>query len=1408
VSSSVKKSLVAALLLVITILPFALNALHIIVLPFTPSLPLVASSSTTDFTSTVNRVYISPALISDEYWTYGAYVEDSSLLTIREPEELNIVKPSVEAGRVLVVLDKDTPITVLRGKILGLYATLPTHLYNLAYVLVTRDQLELLTKTPGILALLPDVRVDALINREVERSKLYEEDINWYTNILETTTASGEDYHYTVNITGALNVWLQYSIRGEETTIAIIDTGVDYGSPGLGVEAIARDEHGLPLVFDASSLGLVLTPVKANITGDRYITVDPTYLYVFYPPYYVIRWTNALYVSVRGCRTFSGWLPFPEGNKWYIGDIRVYGPVKFGLMLQYLLTSVGGVSTTLVYTIPVILVDSNGDGYYDTLYADTTTALYLLRVALSPSPCNVSIPGTLGLTPDFSFADETPIRYGNEVIARDLDGDGLNDYSTGTLAGYVYDAAYAIILEKIGAWKRLIPRVDPLYGYSTVGVLSLELWSGEPVALVWPGLDPYGDYVVLEYDYHSHGTFCATTAAGRDYYAQTGYGVKSISGQAPGAKIAAASALYFGTVAVSVYFFTGFDLTTPYADGSVYLWPTLLTNPWIAFEGWTWSWSYLGVHQVDITSNSYGISGWALWGWNTGMDPYSLIFDYTTLVSGTAHFIALGNGGPGYGTTASPASSTLSISVGAATEFTYRPIYRYYWPGSSRQVVTWSNRGPSELGVVKPDVVAVGSFAWAVGRTWEALAYRTLRGGLTHALFSGTSQATPMAAGVSALVVSAYKAKYNSRMPSYLLKTVLMNNAVDMGFDELSQGAGFVNAYNAVKAVLEANYPKVYSTSILGDILSELAENYKSVTHGEELIDKWFEPKIHIPLISAGRTAARQLIIEGTGTYRIYSTRLERVETVNFCDIVKRIIEPAIIVSCSGDTVILNIIASTVYGHLVLDMDALKKYDFFEIELIYPFQYFETGGRTGIYNNTIPLSIVELAYWIDVKADGVFSWSETARIMYDIRGANALRIQIGDLEGQIREIEELASKYGLTDPTGLPRNLVLRIGVSGATYRGLLPVKARISGYVYKSWRDVIATPSALDVKDARGVVNVLVRAPINPGFYSGYIVVEEITRNTKILVPVSFFVPIEIRTETLQVIKPYGEVTTRRNTYLRGVFDYTWRYESGDWRVFKVVIYPSARLLWALGVRVTWPILGDPNYASNLDVHVYGPYKYYMVNPDTSRVYEYSVNGVQLAAELTLDPTKSSGYNPRRFWDTIGPGESLVITPVLTSGIYRVVVRNIQFSGLDYEEPFTLELIPVLSRVEWTYNAVIRGYEFTITVTTTDSRLIPVTVIPSDMAVVAVKPGELYYVNLTEQNFTVYIKSVEATLREFKAIVVIIPPETAIKGSYTVAVGVVTITPVTIVGWYDKGERVAYFEWYITPTYLAFKLK
>lgn len=1348
--------------------------------------------------------YVSPILYTEEFWEYGAYVEDAARLVFTSPTEhgepFMVVNSNTRLARIIVILDRSIKLDVIRGKIRGLLGVFPTHLYNIVVALATYSDVDRLATTPGVIALLPDIRLDPVFIKQGEvLSQL--EGVYGYDQMLGTGSSEGDSYHYTVNITRAIDVWLEYGIRGEETTIAIIDTGVDYGSPALGLEALARDEYGLPLVFDASSLGLVLTPVEARVE-DGYIVIDPEKLYVFYQPYYVFKWSQGLWVAVSGCRSYSTYVSWPTGNRWYIGDMSVNGPVKFGLMMYYATMSVGGTSSTIRFTAPVITIDSDGDGFYDTVYVDTTTSLYLLNLALAPPPCSVTIPGA-PTVPDYSFADEKPIRYGSEIVARDLNGDGIYDFSIGTLAGYVYDSAYAIIFDYMGIWREYVTPLPHGHGHLTYFALLLEIWSYEPVALIWPGLDPYGSYVVLQYDYHSHGTLCATTAAGRDYYAETGYGVRSIAGQAPKARIAASPALYFGTVVTSIYFFTGFDLATPYGFGSRYLWPLLQVNPWIAFEGWSWEFMYTGRPRVDITSNSYGISGWVLWGWASGMDPESAVFDYTTMTSGVPHFIAVGNGGPGWGTIASPASSTLSIGVGAATEFTYRPFYGYSWPGSSRQVISWSNRGPTELGIVKPDVVAVGSFAWAIGRTWEALDHRTVDGRYLRRLFSGTSQATPMAAGVGALVVSAYKGMAGRAMPAHLLKTVLMNTAYDMGFDELSQGAGFVDAYRAVTAVLDPTIPKVYSTTLLQDLLSELRNTYSTVTYGYELRGVWYEPKIYIPVVEEGGSATRTLTIEGPGRFRVYPIRLVQTDVRNLCDLVTANLNPTIITSCVGEDIAFSVTAATLYGHLVLDPSLLLSADFFEIELTFPFERFETGGRTGAFNVVIPTTILELAYWIDTNRDGMFSWFETARIYYDIRRANYVRIQIGNLARQIEEIEYLATKVMGRNIEDMTKAIVVRIGVSGATYRGILPIKARLIRYSTAIWRDVTVSPSTM-VSRGRATVAVTVTG-MRPGFYSGYIVVEETTRGLKYLIPISYFVPIDLTLyRPTYRLTPRTEKTMYRNTYLRGAFDYTWRYESGDWRVFKVYVPSATRML---GVRVTWPTHDRPTYASNLDVMVFGPWTYYMVDEETMRVLSYRVDGIQLAAELSRDPMGGGGYNPTRFWDSIGAGTSLILSPTPSAGVYRIVVRNIQFSGMLYEEPFTLELLPVYAYVSVPrYINLARGTRGWITIYR-PTELWPIAILPPEDCVwKPVRIPDMYYIeSLSDFGITIVLREPEIRSTYYRIKVEVTTSPTAYNGFYIVAFNYRAPVPVTTIGWIDRGEPTVFFEWYSLPIYFTF---
>ncbi|MGC9149359.1 MAG: S8 family serine peptidase, partial [Sulfolobales archaeon] len=1060
----------------------------ILIISLSPIQLLRSSEETTS--QLIRTAYVSPILYNESYWKYGGYVEDENLLA-----NMSVNKPvkllnSRDVGRVIILADYSVNNRDVAKSVKALLSVYPLYDKKVFVATITRDQIDKLASMPGIIAVLPDIRLDSFYIKERRLLNELESATGQVSPLQTSSQISGGAYHYTVNITRAIDVWYRYGIKGENAKIAIVDTGVDYGSPALGVKAIARDQYGWPLILDADSYGLVLTPVEGNVSGNT-LYINTSLLYVF------DSWFPAVYREEVGVVwTGCGYDEF-DISQWDISNIKYYGKIKFGLAVKNIIYPYG----LLWYTLPVILVDSNGDGYYDTLYAATSIVLYYIAKQLSS--CGVYIPNA-PTEPRYIF-DSGPIRYGNEVIAKDLNGDGITDVSFGTLAGYIYDATWAIIREKLGIWKQYVQPLLPWDGYYSFPE-AFEVWWGEPISVIWPGLDPMGDYVVLVEDFYSHGTFCATTAAGRDFYAQTGYGDRSLSGQAPSAQIASSVALWFGDVFTSIYFFSGFDLQTPYGIGSRFLWPVLLNNPWILFYGYSWNWTYTGAPLVDMTSNSYGVSAWAIWGWASGMDPLSAVFDYTSLISGVAHFVAAGNGGPGWGTVTTPGAGSFVITVGAGTEFTYRPIYGYL-PGGNRELITWSNRGPSEVGVVKPDVVAIGSFAWAVGRTWESLSYRTIDGRYAYDLFGGTSQATPMSAGVGALVVSAYKSKYGSGMPAYLLKTVLMNSAYDMGFNELSQGAGFVDAYRAVSMIMDPSILKIYSREFVNDVLSDMNTSYTAFTYGGSVsMPQWYEPKIYVPEIFPGGSTIKTLEISGSGSLRLYSVKMIQISSQSICSL-SLVATPDLVVNCTGDTLYLNMTGRRIgLATLIIDPSKLPKDQYFEIEIVYPFSYFNKGGRWITWDTYV--SLAELWYWIDLNNDGLVQLSETARITYDIRGANALRIQVAKLSEQIREIEYLVKTFYGVDTTSARKAVILRIGLYYSWINDVVPIKIRLNTYGYTTWGDVYVSPSTLSVSGSAKVY-VVIRAPNQPGFYSGYIVAEDLSRGYRYLIPVSYFVPV-----------------------------------------------------------------------------------------------------------------------------------------------------------------------------------------------------------------------------------------------------------------------------------------------------------
>jgi len=147
-----------------------------------------------------------------------------------------------------------------------------------------------------------------------------------------------------------------------------------------------------------------------------------------------------------------------------------------------------------------------------------------------------------------------------------------------------------------------------------------------------------------------------------------------------------------------------------------------------------------------------------------GTDALSLAVD-KAVSKGAIVVVAAGNLGPDSGTITTPGCSKKAITIGAVDD--------------NDNVPSFSSRGPTDDGRVKPDLVAPGV---SITSTWLS-GFKSL---------SGTSMATPHVSGLVALLLEA-----DSNLNPSEIKEALKSTALDLGLDENTQGAGRVDAYRA-----------------------------------------------------------------------------------------------------------------------------------------------------------------------------------------------------------------------------------------------------------------------------------------------------------------------------------------------------------------------------------------------------------------------------------------------------------------------------------------------------------------------------------------------------------------------------------------------------------------------------------
>jgi len=166
---------------------------------------------------------------------------------------------------------------------------------------------------------------------------------------------------------------------------------------------------------------------------------------------------------------------------------------------------------------------------------------------------------------------------------------------------------------------------------------------------------------------------------------------------------------------------------------------------------------------------------------------------------------AAGNSGPNEKTIVSPGISPDVITVGAVDD--KRTI-----DPSDDEIAYFSSRGPTNEGLVKPDVVAPGVNINSLSNT-ELDGYKKM---------SGTSMATPLISGSIALLLN----KYGSLSPDEV-KRMLMDSCIDLKDAPENQGSGLVNLQ------------KLFNEDSSGG-KNKLKKNQKNVSyhHGNDYIEE------------------------------------------------------------------------------------------------------------------------------------------------------------------------------------------------------------------------------------------------------------------------------------------------------------------------------------------------------------------------------------------------------------------------------------------------------------------------------------------------------------------------------------------------------------------------------------------